>query len=483
MKAMLEDPSYNKQEIVAYFTRPGRTINQARISQIANKQIYATINPASPSELQEFLASYRLADIDIKDPLSEETLQKVFQLKPDEECSLSIDENDFVECKKSFSKGSIQEYAKVASALANNRGGYILFGVENNTWKVEGLKDDRFADTDSKEITRTFNDMFAPAIRWTRTFMYRGGKKIGVLFVYEGEAKPTISQKNKKNVSEGEVYYRYVGENTRIRPAELHNIMRERDARIEKRWQDIVTRIGRVGVENVGILNADTGMIEGPGGRFLIAEELIPRIQFIKEGRFSETEGDPTLRLVGDVESVRTVTDSSGQTLYKKLNITDKDLIEDFVFRKKVSGPEEYIKHLAHIQTLWIPIYYYMNMAGIDETATINILEQQDTTYQSARDKQVERVRNARIPTKGAKSDRVKPYRERIITKNKFSIKSGNECKLLCEAIKTLDYQEIDVQFVHELLECTIPFYVKRASVIRTACAYLDYYIYGPGSG
>lgn len=54
IKAMLQDPTYNKQEIVAYFSRPGRTINQGRISQIAKGQIYPNITPATPRSCRNF---------------------------------------------------------------------------------------------------------------------------------------------------------------------------------------------------------------------------------------------------------------------------------------------------------------------------------------------------------------------------------------------------------------------------------------------
>lgn len=61
IKSMLEK-KYVPQDVHAYFSRPTRSVNQARISQIKDGKLHATIKPASDAQLDAFLNSW--PDID-----------------------------------------------------------------------------------------------------------------------------------------------------------------------------------------------------------------------------------------------------------------------------------------------------------------------------------------------------------------------------------------------------------------------------------
>lgn len=57
IRSMLDSGLYSKQQIVAYFSRPDRSINQARISEIeANHERYNHIKQASSEEFEQFMA-------------------------------------------------------------------------------------------------------------------------------------------------------------------------------------------------------------------------------------------------------------------------------------------------------------------------------------------------------------------------------------------------------------------------------------------
>lgn len=61
VKAMLQK-KYVSQDIHAYFSRPTRSINQARISEIREGTVYVAVKPASDADLNTFLAAW--PDID-----------------------------------------------------------------------------------------------------------------------------------------------------------------------------------------------------------------------------------------------------------------------------------------------------------------------------------------------------------------------------------------------------------------------------------
>jgi len=62
VKAMLDKGGYNDQDILAYFTRPSRSINHARISEIRREEKHKRIKPASDETLEEFLGNWPLID-------------------------------------------------------------------------------------------------------------------------------------------------------------------------------------------------------------------------------------------------------------------------------------------------------------------------------------------------------------------------------------------------------------------------------------
>ena len=74
-------------------------------------------------------------------------------------------------------------------------------------------------------------------------------------------------------------------------------------------------------------------------------EALLEQIKFIKEGEFVEVKGQPTLRLIGDIQTV-----SSGKVVFKETEkkvvkaIEPQDITRSFLSGEVVSEPIEYIK-------------------------------------------------------------------------------------------------------------------------------------------
>ncbi len=62
VKAMQRDTYKNDQSILAYFTRPNRTVNHRLIAQIRKGTRHAEVNAAPKKELSAFLANYPLID-------------------------------------------------------------------------------------------------------------------------------------------------------------------------------------------------------------------------------------------------------------------------------------------------------------------------------------------------------------------------------------------------------------------------------------
>ena len=64
VKAMLARGGYNDQDILAYFTRPIRSINHRVISEIRTGKKHKTLSSASTEQLDEFLNTWPNVDLE-----------------------------------------------------------------------------------------------------------------------------------------------------------------------------------------------------------------------------------------------------------------------------------------------------------------------------------------------------------------------------------------------------------------------------------
>ncbi len=239
----------------------------------------------------------------------EEDLKNIFILQPDKEY-LKTRESSTVEFKVAFHRESITDYIKDFAAFANNIGGYIIFGVQNLPHIPLGLQNNKFNEIDDESITQIANEHFTPAMEWERHIYEWNGNVFGILHIFESSNKPIIAIKTggkNQQIKDGEVYFRYRARTEKIHYAELKNIIDEKIERERKVWFELLEKIAKIGPENAAILDTIDGKIEKGNNTILIDDELLPKLKFIKEGKFRETEGAITLRLIGDVQPVSVV--------------------------------------------------------------------------------------------------------------------------------------------------------------------------------
>lgn len=234
------------------------------------------------------------------------TVQELLRTKLDGR--LHHREGQELEFKEQFNLGGLADYFRDFAAFANNRGGYLIYGVSDKPRIPSGLSEksiEQFDRVDPEKITGYLLEIFSPDIQWEQDSIEIGGKIFGVFRILEADTKPIIARKDegKQNtIKNGEIYYRYGGRTQKIRFAELESIINRRISQTNQQWQDLVQKIGTAGPQNAAILDTERSIISKESAQILVVDDdLASKLRFIKEGQFDEKDGAPTLKLVGDV--------------------------------------------------------------------------------------------------------------------------------------------------------------------------------------
>jgi hypothetical protein len=144
---------------------------------------------------------------------------------------------------------------------------------------------------------------------------------------------------------------------------------------------------------------------------------------------------------------------SGTNTVVSKVNITDLDLIEDFLNRNQVGDPEMYIRHLAHSAKLWLPVFYYIRQAGLTESDAIDVIQTEKGVSQKHVQALVARVRDRLKPTGSPTASSAEPQRAQLIEKTIARPENRATCQLFLKAVRTLTSAEVDADFLFPLLK------------------------------
>ena len=118
---------------------------------------------------------------------------------------LAISETDRIECRKSFANNFFNNCVKAIATFANNQGGYIIFGVKDAEWTIEGINKAAFEGFDRAKLTNALRDCMSGEIRFDMGTLDFSGKTVGVLYVYPAVIQPVILTANADGISSGDI--------------------------------------------------------------------------------------------------------------------------------------------------------------------------------------------------------------------------------------------------------------------------------------
>lgn len=181
----------------------------------------------------------------------DEEYKSIFKFQTSSSNRITSRESSWLEFKESFNWNSKDKYAKSMVAFANNRGGFIVFGVKNNPRDLVGLLNNNFDNTDEAKITEYLNSLFSPEINFTKSTTKARGKNVGLLKIHESTNKPIVCIKNDGEIREAEIYYRYSGRSEKIKYPELKNLLEQIKDQERRGWRDFLKQISKIDPSNV----------------------------------------------------------------------------------------------------------------------------------------------------------------------------------------------------------------------------------------
>jgi len=416
----------------------------------------------------------------MKNKLSEEIVQEILTTKSSG--VLKKPESSTIEYKSLFNwkdKKSRAKYLRTFAAYANRKGGYLIFGIKNKPRKIIGIESNSF-DIDDADISSFINTYLAPSVEYERDEFEIDGYTIGVIYVYESNNKPVVCIKDYDDIiSESSIYFRYYSKNDRIKSSDLIcllNMVREKES---QKWLDLFSKVSKVGIENIGTFNFKSGEIETSiGNRFIIDENLLRRIKVLD--KYSENiTGAPAVRIIGDI-------DKHGTIVTKSRYLNDFEIISDFLEHKTVDDPQEYIKAFPYQSSWYLPVYFYINQAGLTINETIQLLNNVKRNSQTKTNlikrlnddsRLLQLKSSSSIEANTAIGQKRKGFYDRVVNGRTIQVNTEGEAKRLLEAILNLPKDQFALSNVQPiLLDIHNKYYSNSdvASKIRRSVSYID---------
>jgi hypothetical protein len=279
--------------------------------------------------------------------------------------------------------------------MANNDGGYIVFGVtENRPHEIVGMTNNQFEKIEPTRITNIFDEHFSPALKWEHHIEIFNKLKIGMIYVKPSHQKPIICLKsgNRGEYKQGEIYYRYYAKTSLIKYSELNDIINQRIEDVNREWQNLMGRISKSSPSKTAIMDTDSGKIIGDKQILILDNKLLSKIKLIREGEFKEIEGAPVYRIVGDIKDIE------GTTIIEKEkkiphSIHKKDIIQSFL-DEKCEFPTLYIKQFPYENTIYLPFWFFIKSSEMSIIQVQKLWDNIQDAQQNTKNKYLNRLNN-----------------------------------------------------------------------------------------
>ena len=426
-------------------------------------------------------------------PISDQTLAKIFKKSSKNNNLIGTNEGVTIEYKESFGWKSASAYFKTMASFANRDGGYIIFGIKDKPHMLLGLTEQslaRFENLDNQEISRKLRERFSPEIVWTKRVFVIDDKAFGIIYTYSAMEKPIICKNGDSELRKGAIYYRYNSQNSEIDYPELKSIIDREKEKINEQWMKTIRQIGDSGIARTALLDLDQGKIISSNSHLYVDESLLQQIEFVKEGSFVETGGNPALKVVGHLQ---TVVGAQRIIVEKERNraINADEIILSFITQEEVNNPKEFIKQICYQAAGHLPVHYYIQLAKMSNEESVAYIEgipinskSKEVLKRRILCREVKYVPLSSTP--GQASSKKRAYLDDLITKVVVIPSDVTEIKYCLSAIRGMRGKEIQenksyiLNLMHNIYTDYFnnPSYSKIKSDFRYTLCWIDEALY-----
>jgi len=221
----------------------------------------------------------------------------------------------------------------------------------------------------------------------------------------------------------------------------------------------LIEQTAKIGISNASVLNLNNGEMNLDNSTIVMDEELVKEIKFIKEGSFVERDGDPTLRLVGNIKNIKTF-DGVVVNTPRLQAIEQEDIVRAFLKNSIVEAPLEFIKVITSCSSGFQPIYFYIKQSGM----SINeILE-----YIDGMSKNTQTIKLILQRLKGRREEQQTPQRnETESSQNKFRYLHSWVDKQIENIVEELDNERQDTWFLQSFLMIDSDVLIKNSEYYK----------------
>ncbi len=365
IKSMLGRDLKNN-EIQFYFNRQDRPVNSGRITGIRDGTYGGEVPCADDVDLEAFLSTFKASEIGVQ----LDTLGVVKPMTLAEEArsyfeasqgrwKVACGEGADCESKSVFDLKEPVHLIRTIAAMANNRGGFMFFGIDNESQEVVGMLNQNFQNADISQIIAVIRNYLSPCPEIKKFELVFGSQTVGVIRVEQYDTPPVVIVKQHDKARLGDIIFRYSGRSEVIRPPELFELLRRRDLGSANALLSTLQQVAQIGPSRTIILDSDVNKIDAENKTILIDSKLAQQLKFIEEGSFDEKDGAPTLKLLGEVSQTETIRGETEVVVQEKA--LDPDMVVmAFLQNEEVSAPLEYLKESAMVQRRWLPLNYFV---------------------------------------------------------------------------------------------------------------------------
>lgn len=397
IKAMLRRGMRNR-DIQFYFNRQDRPVNSGRITGIRQGDYGPDVAEANDADLDAFLATFAPAEVGVvlqeavvAVPSMSDQARARFAQREDTNWYLVDGETADQECKMEFNPRRMEPIIRAIAAMANNRGGFIFIGVRDEDHLVEGMPNTAFQDTDVVRITDKAKSLLTPTPIFQKDTINFSGKMVGVIHVEKHSLRPVIVCRDANGLEDGAILFRYPGQSGKIKFGDLLEMLRERDRSAQRVLLSGASRLSEIGTDRALIVDTEKGELNAQDTTITIDKELADQLKFLREGDFQERDGAPALKLLGEVHTV----DNEGNVIERvEGHALSPDMaLLAYLNHELVKSPIEFVRLSALVQRQWLPIFYFVRLAGVNVEDAINTLNETDAVYRVSKARALSRLR------------------------------------------------------------------------------------------